>query len=134
DNQRGIISDVTENLQEDLTRMVLNPDVTVRARGVMEKCNFCLQRLQQSKLNAKKEDRPLKDQEAKTACQQACPTHAIQFGNVKDNESKIAKIRFEEQVSRKFYVLEQLHVLPNINYLAKVRNTKREVGNTNLKV
>ena len=134
DNQRGIISAVTENLQDDLTRMVLNPDVTVRARGVMEKCNFCLQRLQQSKLNAKKENRVLRDQEARTACQQACPTHAIQFGNVKDNESKIAKLRFEEQANRKFYVLEQLHVLPNINYLTQVRNTKRKVGNTDLKI
>jgi molybdopterin-containing oxidoreductase family iron-sulfur binding subunit len=134
DNQRGIISDATTNLDQDLTRMVLNPDVTVRARGVMEKCNFCLQRLQQSKLNAKKEDRVLRDQEAKTACMQACPTHAIEFGNVKDTESKIAKIRFEEQVNRKFYVLEQLHVLPNLNYLTKVRNTKRKVGSTTEKV
>ncbi|MEO6837123.1 MAG: TAT-variant-translocated molybdopterin oxidoreductase [Ginsengibacter sp.] len=134
DNQRGIISDVTTDLDQDLTRMVLNPDVTVRSRGVMEKCNFCLQRLQQSKLNAKKENRPLKDQEAKTACMQACPTHAIQFGNVKDTESKIAKLRFEEQANRKFYVLEQLHVLPNVNYLTKVRNTKRKVGSTNEKI
>ena len=134
DNQRGIISDVTDNLQDDLTRMVLNPDVTVRARGVMEKCNFCLQRLQQGKLNAKKEDRVLRDQEVKTACMQACPTHAIQFGNVNDKESKIAKLRFQEQVNRKFYVLEQLHVLPNINYLSRIRNTKRKVGSTSEKV
>jgi molybdopterin-containing oxidoreductase family iron-sulfur binding subunit len=134
DNQRGIISAVTTDLDQDLTRMVLNPDVTVRARGVMEKCNFCLQRLQESKLNAKKEDRVLRDQEAKTACMQACPTHAIEFGNVKDKESKIAKLRFEEQVNRKFYVLEQLHVLPNLNYLTKVRNTKRKVGSTTEKV
>ncbi|HEY5464477.1 MAG TPA: TAT-variant-translocated molybdopterin oxidoreductase [Hanamia sp.] len=134
DNQRGIISATTTNLDQDLTRMVLNPDVTVRSRGVMEKCSFCIQRLQQSKLNAKKEDRVLKDQEAKTACMQACPTHAIEFGNVKDKESKIAKLRFEEQVNRKFYVLEQLHVLPNLNYLTKVRNTKRKVGSTTEKV
>ncbi|HEY5368037.1 MAG TPA: TAT-variant-translocated molybdopterin oxidoreductase [Hanamia sp.] len=134
DNQRGIISDATANLDEDLTRMVLNPDVTVRSRGVMEKCNFCLQRLQQSKLNAKKEDRVLKDQEAKTACMQACPTHAIEFGNVNDKESKIAKLRYEDQVNRKFYVLEQLHVLPNINYLTQIRNTKRKVGSTTEKV
>ena len=130
DNQRGIISDATMNLQDDLTRMVLNPDVTVRSRGVMEKCTFCIQRLQLSKLNAKKEDRVLKDQEAKTACMQACPTHAIQFGNVNDPESKITKLRFEEQKNRKFYVLEQLHTLPNINYLTQVRNTNRKVGST----
>ena len=134
DNQKGIISDVTDNLQDDLTRMVLNPDVSVRSRGVMEKCSLCIQRLQQGKLNAKKEDRPIKDQEVKTACMQACPTHAIEFGNVNDKESKIAKLREEEQKNRKFYVLEQLHVLPNINYLTKIRNTERKVGSTNVKV
>lgn len=134
DNQRGIISDATMNLQDDLTRMVLNPDVTVRSRGVMEKCTFCIQRLQLAKLNAKKEDRVMKDQEAKTACMQACPTHAIEFGNVNDPESKISKLRNEEQKNRKFYVLEQLHTLPNINYLTLVRNTNREVGSTKEKV
>ncbi|MEO9021074.1 MAG: TAT-variant-translocated molybdopterin oxidoreductase [Ginsengibacter sp.] len=134
DNQRGIISDVTMNLEDDLTRMVLNPDVTVRSRGVMEKCSLCIQRLQEGKLNAKKEDRPLKDHEVKTACMQACPTHAIEFGNVNDKDSKIAKLRAEEQKNRKFYVLEQLHVLPNINYLTKVRNTERKVGSTSEKV
>ncbi|MDP4283310.1 MAG: TAT-variant-translocated molybdopterin oxidoreductase [Bacteroidota bacterium] len=128
DNQRGIISDATTELDSDLARMVLNPDVTVRARGVMEKCSFCVQRLQEGKLNAKKEDRVIKDGEIQTACMQACPTHAIMFGNVNDDGSKIAKIRVEEQKARKFYVLEQLHTLPNVNYLAKVRNTQREVG------
>lgn len=129
-NQKGIISDSTMDLESDLTRMVLNPDVTVRARGVMEKCSFCVQRLQEGKLNAKKEGRPVIDGEVKTACMQACPTHAISFGNVNDKESQISKIRFEEQVDRKFYVLEQLHTLPNVNYLAKVRNTQRVVGST----
>jgi molybdopterin-containing oxidoreductase family iron-sulfur binding subunit len=100
----------------------------------MEKCTFCIQRLQLAKLNAKKEDRVLKDQEAKTACMQACPTHAIEFGNVNDPESKISKLRFEQQKNRKFYVLEQLHTLPNINYLTQVRNTTREVGSTKEKV
>ncbi len=130
DNQKGIISDTTMDLQDDLSRMVLNPDVTVRARGVMEKCTFCVQRLQEGKLNAKKEGRPLKDGEVKTACMQACPTNAINFGNVNDKESRVSKIRYEEQKSRKFYVLEQLHTLSNVNYLAKVRNTEREVGST----
>ena len=128
DNQRGIISDATTELNEDLTRMVLNPDVTVRSRGVMEKCSFCVQRLQEGKLNAKKEDRPLKDLEVKTACMQACPTHAIMFGNVNDKESKIAQLRAREQKERKYYVLEELHVLSNVNYLVKVRNTERKVG------
>lgn len=128
DNQKGIISDATMDLQDDLTRMVLNPDVTVRARGVMEKCSFCVQRLQEGKLNAKKENRTLQDGEVKTACMQACPTHAINFGNVNDKDSRISKIRYEEQLNRKFYVLEQLHVLSNVNYLAKIRNTDRKVG------
>ena len=134
DNQRGIISDATMELNDDLARMVLNPDVTVRSRGVMEKCTFCVQRLQEGKLNAKKEDRPIKDLEIKTACMQACPTNAIMFGNVNDKESAISKLRYEEQKERKFYVLEQLHTLSNVNYLAKVRNTQREVGNTTEKV
>ncbi len=134
DNQKGIISAATMDLQDDLSRMVLNPDVTVRSRGVMEKCTFCIQRLQLAKLNAKKEDRVMKDQEAKTACMQACPTHAIQFGNVNDPESKISKLRNEEQKNRKFYVLEQLHTLPNLNYLTLVRNTERKVGSTKEKV
>ena len=134
DNQRGIISDATMDLNDDLSRMVLNPDVTVRSRGVMEKCSFCVQRLQEGKLNAKKEDRPIKDGEIKTACMQACPTHAIMFGNVNDKESKISKLRYEDQTERKFYVLEQLHTLSNVNYLAKIRNTQREVGSTTEKV
>lgn len=133
DNQRGIISEATTELNEDLMRMVLNPDVTVRSRGVMEKCSFCVQRCQEGKLNAKKEDRPLKDMEVKTACMQACPTHAIVFGNVNDKESKISKMRLKEQKERKYYVLEELHTLPNVNYLEKIRNTDRLVGDMNLK-
>ncbi|MEO7960296.1 MAG: TAT-variant-translocated molybdopterin oxidoreductase [Ginsengibacter sp.] len=129
DNQAGIISDATAELNEDLSRMVLNPDVTVRSRGVMEKCSFCVQRLQEGKLNAKKEDRPLRDLEVKTACMQACPTHAIMFGNVNDKDSRISQLRLREQKERKYYVLEELHVLSNVNYLVKVRNTDREVGN-----
>ncbi len=113
---------VTEQMMDGLTRMVLNPDVTVRSRGVMEKCTFCVQRLQDAKLTAKKEDRVLRDGEAKTACMQACPTDAIVFGNVHDKESRISKMR-EENEGRSFYVIEQLHTLPNITYLAKVRNT-----------
>ncbi len=128
DNQRGILSPTTTELDQDLMRMVLNPDVTVRSRGVMEKCNFCIQRCQLGKLNAKKEDRTLRDLEVQTACMQACPTHAILFGNVNDKESKIAQLRMKEQKLRKFYVLEDLHTLPNINYLEKIRNTEREVG------
>jgi molybdopterin-containing oxidoreductase family iron-sulfur binding subunit len=112
-----------DDMNDDLTRMVLNPDVTVRSRGVMEKCSFCVQRLQDGKLAAKKEGRPLKDGEVKTACQQACASDCIIFGDVNDPNSEIAKVRFKDQKERVFYVLEQIHTLPNINYLSKIRNT-----------
>jgi molybdopterin-containing oxidoreductase family iron-sulfur binding subunit len=126
DNQTGIISDASFMMNDDLTRMVLNPDVTVRSRGVMEKCSFCVQRLQDGKLKAKKESRPLKSGEngefdLKTACQQACPTDAIIFGNVNDKQSAVYRHRAENQ-DRLFYALEMLHTLPNVSYLAKVRN------------
>lgn len=122
DNQRGIISDVTMDMNDDLVRMVLNPDVTVRSRGVIEKCSFCVQRLQAGKLEAKKAGRPVKDGEVKTACQSACPTNAIVFGDANDKESKLAQQR-EHSPLRMYYALEQIHVLPNVNYLAKIRNT-----------
>src|SRR5687767_11574233 len=118
----GRLDPIIEQMNDDLTRMVLNPDVTVRSRGVMEKCSFCIQRTQEGKLSAKKEGRPLIDGEVKTACMQACPTNAIVFGNIKDKASGITKIR-EENPLRTFYVIEQLHTLPNVNYLAKIRNT-----------
>jgi len=119
----GKLDPAVFQMNDDLTRMVLNPDVTVRSRGVMEKCSFCVQRLQEGKLKAKKENRELKDMvDVKTACQQACPTNAIVFGNVNDKESLIRTTR-EESEGRLFYALEELHVMPNVNYLAKVRNT-----------
>ena len=134
DNQNPLVEDgrlneVTLDMNDDLTRMVLNPDVTVRSRGVIEKCSFCVQRLQEAKLTAKKDSRPMVDSDIKTACQQACPTNAIVFGNANDKESAISKVRTQEGYNRNYYVLEQLHVLPNVSYLAKVRNTDRVVGN-----
>lgn len=132
-NQKPImgsyLNEVTEQMNDDLTRMVLNPDVTVRSRGVMEKCSFCVQRLQDGKLEAKKNQNPALVRNLKTACAQACPTNAITFGNVNDSKSEVFKIRNVEQTDRSFYVLQQLHTLPNINYLAKIRNTDRHIGN-----
>ncbi|RYZ51553.1 MAG: 4Fe-4S dicluster domain-containing protein, partial [Sphingobacteriales bacterium] len=119
----GKLDPVVHQMNDELTRMVLNPDVTVRSRGVMEKCSFCIQRTQAAKLSAKKEGRPLKDGEAKTACQQACAGDAIIFGNVHDKESQISQVR-RDNPKRMFQVLEQLHVLPNVTYLSKVRNTE----------
>jgi molybdopterin-containing oxidoreductase family iron-sulfur binding subunit len=118
----GKLDTVIEQMNDDVTRMVLNPDVTVRSRGVMEKCSFCVQKLQAAKLDAKKENRMLVDGDAKTACQLACPTHAIVFGNAADKTTAVAKMK-EMNPQRSFHVLEQLHVLPNITYFAKVRNT-----------
>jgi len=92
---------------------------------VMEKCSFCVQRLQEGKLKAKKENRTLEDSDIKTSCQQACPTQAIVFGNANNSKSEIVKTRKENE-HRLYHVLEELHVLPNISYLAKVRNTESE--------
>jgi molybdopterin-containing oxidoreductase family iron-sulfur binding subunit len=110
-------------MTENLTRMVLNPDVTVRSRGVIEKCSFCVQRIQEGKLKAKKEGRKLKDGEIKTACQAACATGAIVFGDLNDQESVVSKLSNDE---RAFKVIEEIHTLPSVAYLTKVRNKPAE--------
>ncbi|MCS7189649.1 MAG: 4Fe-4S dicluster domain-containing protein [Bacteroidia bacterium] len=107
------------NPVDELGRMVLNPDVTVRARGVMEKCSFCVQRIQAAKLEAKKARRYLQDGDVKTACQQACPTGAIVFGDLNDPDSLVSKRMAEP---RGYYALPELNVRPSIRYLVKVRN------------
>lgn len=104
---------------DDMGRLVLNPDVTVRSRGVMEKCSFCVQRIQEGKLTAKKAGRKLVDGDATTACAEACPTDAIQFGDWNDPESKVRKGSAEE---RSYQALEEVGVEPNIWYKVKVRN------------
>jgi molybdopterin-containing oxidoreductase family iron-sulfur binding subunit len=119
----GKLDPVVHQMNDELTRMVLNPDVVTRSRGVMEKCSFCVQRAQLGKLTAKLENRTLGGDEVKSACAQACPTNAITFGNVNDKTSTVSKIR-EENPQRLFYVIEQLHTLPNVSYLAKIRNTE----------
>ncbi len=101
------------------TRMVLNPDVTVRSRGVIEKCSFCVQRLQEAKLTAKKDSRPLKDGEATTACQTACASGAIVFG---DRNNKGSAVFADYTDSRTFGVIEEIHTLPNVLYKTQVRN------------
>ena len=123
-NDKGVA-----HMLEDLTRMVLNPDVTVRSRGVMEKCTFCVQRIQDGKLNAKKEMRALRDGEIKTACQTSCVTGAIVFGDINDPDSEVHKIANPDVGDeRGFQVLEELHVLPSITYLTKVRNVEPETA------
>ncbi len=118
----GKLDNVIFQMNDDITRMVLNPDVTVRSRGVMEKCSFCVQRIQSAKLHAKKENRPFQDGDMQTACQQACSADAITFGNAHDKVSLVSKVRQENQ-QRGYHMLEQIHVLPNITYMAKIRNT-----------
>lgn len=110
------------NMNNDLGKMVLNPDVVVRSRGVMEKCSMCVQRLQDVKLTAKKEGRKVKDGEVKTACAQSCPTHAITFGDFNNKESQLNKMW--EPEGRSYTLLEELNVQPNVFYMTKVRNVK----------
>ncbi len=110
----------------DLGKMVINPDVTVRARGVIEKCSFCVQRIQEGKLTAKKERRrPLPD-EIQSACAQACPTDAIIFGDMNNPESTISKVLATELNERAFHVLEEINIRPQIAYLTKIRNKDEE--------
>lgn len=123
DNQRQVLEDVVMMMNDDLSRMVLNPDVVVRSHGVMEKCSFCVQRVQEGKLKAKKENRPLEDRDAQTACQQACASDAIVWGNVNNTQSAVNQHR-KEYAERMFYVIEETHTLPNVSYLARVRNTE----------
>lgn len=107
------------NMTVDLSRMRHNPDVTVRAKGVIEKCSFCVQRIQEKKLNAKLEGRPLYDGELQTACQQACSAEAIVFGDVNNPESEVSKM-FQDP--RNYHLLEEIHTLPSVGYLTKIRN------------
>lgn len=107
------------NANNDLGRMVLNPDVTVRSRGVVEKCSMCVQRIQEKKQEAKLAGRMIEDGEIKTACQQSCPGNAIVFGDLNNPESKISKLFKDE---RNYHLLEELHTLPSVGYLTKVRN------------
>lgn len=105
--------------QDDIGRMVLNPDVTVRARGVMEKCSMCAQRIQEGKLNAKKAGTTIPDGAIKSACMQACPTDAIIFGDLLDENSMAAKM---EKDGRKFEMLETTGSRPSVFYMTKVWN------------
>ncbi|GAB3930059.1 TAT-variant-translocated molybdopterin oxidoreductase [Mucilaginibacter myungsuensis] len=106
-------------LQNDYTQLVLNPDVTTRFRGVMEKCSMCIQRIQSGKLKAKMEKRPLRDGEIKMACEQTCTANAIVFGNKNDPNSAVSKALASE---RTYYVLEELNIQPGIGYQSKIRN------------
>jgi MoCo/4Fe-4S cofactor protein with predicted Tat translocation signal len=106
-------------------KLMRNPDVTVRSRGVMEKCSYCLQRISAAKISADKQNRDIRDGEVVTACQQACPTGAIVFGNINDKASKVAKVKAQQ---RNYGVLADLNTRPRTTYIAEVFNTNPELS------
>ncbi len=108
---------------DELGRMVLNPDVTVRSRGVIEKCSLCVQQIQGGKIAAKKAGTPVMDGAIETACSAGCPTNAITFGDLNDSKSKALALSQDE---RAYHMLEEIGVKPNVSYLARVRNREEE--------
>jgi molybdopterin-containing oxidoreductase family iron-sulfur binding subunit len=122
------------SMNNDLGKMVLNPDVTVRSRGVMEKCTFCVQRIQYAKLEAKKDRRKINDGEVNPACANTCPTNAIVFGDMNDPGSRVVEMLQLEDAGdiqyvhepRAYHVLEEINVRPNIWYFTKIRNKDEE--------
>jgi molybdopterin-containing oxidoreductase family iron-sulfur binding subunit len=108
------------NMNNDLGKMVINPDVNVRSRGVMEKCSMCIQMTQKTILDAKREGRTIKDGEFQTACSNACSNGAIVFGDVNDPESRVSEL---VESDRMYHLLESVGTKPNVFYHVKVRNT-----------
>jgi molybdopterin-containing oxidoreductase family iron-sulfur binding subunit len=109
----------------EVRKMVFNPDVSVRMRGVMEKCNYCVQRIQEKKIEAKADNRrQLKDGEVMSACQQVCPAEAIVFGDINNPESRVSKMKKQQ---RDYALLAELNTAPRTTYLAKLRNPNPEL-------
>ena len=102
-----------------------NPNVSVRSRGVMEKCTYCVQRINEAKITAEKENRRVKDGDIVTACQAVCPTEAIVFGDLNDAQSRVAKLQAEQ---RNYTILADLNTRPRTSYLGAVRNVNPEIG------
>jgi molybdopterin-containing oxidoreductase family iron-sulfur binding subunit len=105
-------------------QLMRNPDVSVRSRGVMEKCNYCVQRIQSAKIQAELEDRKLHDGEVVTACQAVCPTEAIVFGDVNDPNSRVSKLKQNE---RNYSLLGELNTKPRTTYLGQLKNPNTEI-------
>ncbi len=105
-------------------KMMRNPDVTVRSRGVMEKCTYCIQRITQHRIDSEREDRKIQDGELQTACQQSCPADAITFGNINDPNSRVSKAK---AIARNYSLLADLNTRPRTTYLAEIRNPNPEL-------
>jgi molybdopterin-containing oxidoreductase family iron-sulfur binding subunit len=106
-------------------KMMRNPDVTVRSRGVMEKCTYCVQRISEHRIDSEREDRKIQDGELQTACQQSCPANAIVFGNINDPNSGVSKLKSNP---RNYSLLADLNTRPRTTYLAEIRNPSEELG------
>jgi molybdopterin-containing oxidoreductase family iron-sulfur binding subunit len=118
-NQPRLQEESVPFMADNLTRMVLNPDVTVRSRGVIEKCSFCVQRIQEGKLTAKSEKRALRDSDVRTACQTSCPTGAITFGDMNDKNGELTS-KLESPLN--YIALEEINVRSSVTYTMKVNN------------
>ena len=112
------------HMNDDLGRMVLNPDVVVRSRGVMEKCSFCIQMTQKTILDAKLEGREVREDEWSCACSDACESGAMVFGDINDKKSKVSKLKKSD---RMYHLLESVGTKPNVMYQVKVRNTDKKI-------
>jgi molybdopterin-containing oxidoreductase family iron-sulfur binding subunit len=124
DNQKQFDPKQDEKPRIPLLRMLNNPNVTVRGRGIMEKCTYCVQRINHARIEAKKQNREIRDGEIVTACQQACPTQTIVFGNIADRESAVSQWRTDE---RAYLLLQELQTRPRTSHLAKLRNPNPDI-------
>jgi molybdopterin-containing oxidoreductase family iron-sulfur binding subunit len=113
-----------EDWETPSLKLLRNPEVTVRSRGVMEKCTYCVQRINNARIESEKQNRPIRDGEIVTACQASCPTEAIVFGNANDSASRVAQLKAQQ---RNYAILADLNTRPRTTYLAAVRNPNPEL-------